>query len=159
MPKPEQSFLSTGFPKNLFTDLMAHSSCRILSVFSLFWPAIAENTRHAQGMVVTTSPTHGLHFEMVLPPSCDYLCFKKKNILSQLHYYHSWTQLPLVQKKQSLDNFNPSKSRGTKTSLLVAIFPISFTSLSYARFLPWLLCSSVSLRNRLSQETGGSDCQ
>lgn len=70
--------------------------------------------------IVTKSPKQGLHFEMLVSSSCDYFCRKKEgdlnSVLSQL-YYHSWTQLPLVQKKRSLDNFNPSKSCGTQTSL------------------------------------------
>lgn len=70
--------------------------------------------------IVTKSPKQRLNFKMLVSSSCDYFCWKKEgnlnSVLSQL-YYHSWTQLPLVQKKRSLDNFNPSKSCGTQTSL------------------------------------------
>lgn len=44
--------------------------------------------RSAQDMIVTKSPTQGLHFEMLLSPSCDYLRFKK---IIQMLFLHNCT--------------------------------------------------------------------
>lgn len=54
-------------------------------------------------MIVTKPPKQGLHFEMFVSPFCDYFSWKKESNLNSVPsrlYYHSWTQLPLVQKEK-----------------------------------------------------------
>lgn len=125
---------STGYLKNQNqqnpTKLRALPQCSPCSREQLHYIC------SAQDRIVTKSPTQGPHFEMLLSLSCDYLRFKK--IIQTLFSHnctiiiaeHSFPSSSKKKKKKNiLDNFTTSKSHGSQTSLLVAILPISFTSL------------------------------